>query len=155
MFNILLRLKTRRRMRRLIAGLGAGSGAFAVIGAFSGSHATVAIGCGAASGVLSMSAALLMQDRLCDADIESGAGRQAEIDSRRGSQSEDGNAEHAPISQEREHPSPFPPHSESMYSYPKSPYNVQTNYSIGRRETGWDVPYSMFSGYVATSCWLI
>ncbi|KAJ8088435.1 hypothetical protein PM082_022508 [Marasmius tenuissimus] len=69
--DTLLRWTTRRNMRRLAVGLGAGSGVFAVIGAFSSSHAAVVVGCGAASGVLSMIAALLMNDRFCNGDVES------------------------------------------------------------------------------------
>ncbi|KAJ8088399.1 hypothetical protein PM082_022472 [Marasmius tenuissimus] len=67
-----LRSKNRRQLRRLGAGLGAGSGAFAVIGAFSGSNSTVTVGCGVTSGVLSTGAALLMYSCSSDEDIECG-----------------------------------------------------------------------------------
>ncbi|KAL0564484.1 hypothetical protein V5O48_017560 [Marasmius crinis-equi] len=66
------RTTKRRRMRRVVAGLGAGSGAFAVVGAFSGSDSTLTAVCGAASGVLSIGAALLMVDCSSDRDIECG-----------------------------------------------------------------------------------
>ncbi|KAK1231519.1 hypothetical protein PQX77_005351 [Marasmius sp. AFHP31] len=72
-----LRWRSRRQAGRLAKALGAGSGVTAVIGAVSGSYA--AVGCGVTSGVLSIGAALLLQERSCDGDIESGsAGRGSE-----------------------------------------------------------------------------
>ncbi|KAK1231522.1 hypothetical protein PQX77_005354 [Marasmius sp. AFHP31] len=68
-----LRWRSRRQAGRLAKALGAGSGVTAVIGAVSGSHAT--IGCGVTSGVLSIGAALLLQERSCNGDVESGTGR--------------------------------------------------------------------------------
>ncbi|KAK1234679.1 hypothetical protein PQX77_002112 [Marasmius sp. AFHP31] len=71
-----LRWRSRQQTRRLVRALGAGSGVAAVVGAVFGSHA--ALGCGVTSGVLSIGAALLLQERSCVGDVESGAGRGSE-----------------------------------------------------------------------------